>query len=393
MIIQSLRHVQLFLTPWTAAHQASLSFTISWSLLKLMSIELVMPPSYLVLCRPLLLLPSIFPNIRVFSNELVLYIRWPKYWRFSISPSNEYWGLIFFRIDWFDLFAVQGTLKSLLQYHSLKASNLWCSAFFMVQLSHPYMTTVKTIALIIWIFVSKVMSLLFNMLSRFVIAFLQRNKHLLISWSQSLSAVILEPKKIESLTVSIVSSSIYHEVLGPGVMIWVFWMLSFKPAFSLSSFTFFKKLFSSLLSAIRVVSSAYLRLLIFLLAILIPVCASSSLAFQMMYSACKLNKQGDNKQPWCTPFPIWDQCVVPCLALTVAPWPASRPRRRQVRWSGMPISVMVGNSPCALSVFLGGSALSWGICASSLPTAQQHLARCRQPLTGILHVWSMERHY
>ena len=184
---------------------------------------------------------------------------------------------------------------------SLKASNLWCSAFFMVQLSHPYMTTVKTIALIIWISVSKVMSLLFNMLSRFVIAFLQRKKHLLISWLQSLSAVILEPKKIESLTVSIVSTSIYHEVMGPGVMIWVFWMLSFKPAFSLSSFTFFKKLFSFLLSAIRVVSSAYLRLLIFLMAILIPACASSSPAFQMMYSACKLNKQGDSIQPWRAP--------------------------------------------------------------------------------------------
>ena len=153
-------------------------------------------------CHPLLLLPSIFPNIRVFSNELVLHIRWPKYWSFSISPSNEYWGLISFRIDWFDLFAVQGTLKSLLQYHSLKASNLWCSAFFMVQLSHPYMTTVKTIALIIWIFVSKVMSLLFNMLSRFVIAFLQRNKHLLILWMQSPSTVVLEPKKVKSVTVS-----------------------------------------------------------------------------------------------------------------------------------------------------------------------------------------------
>ena len=128
MIIQSLRHVQLFLTPWTAAHQSSLSFTISWSLLKLMSIELVMPPSYLVLCRPLLLLPSIFPNIRVFSNELVLYIRWPKYWRFSISPSNEYSGLIFFRMNWLDLLAVQGTLKSLLQHHSSKASIFWHSS-------------------------------------------------------------------------------------------------------------------------------------------------------------------------------------------------------------------------------------------------------------------------
>ena len=172
-----------------------------------------MPSSHLILWRPLLLLPPVPPSIRVFSNESTLCMRCPKYWSFSFSsiPSKEIPGLISFRMDWLDLLAVQGTLKSLLQHHSSKASNLWCSAFFMVQLSHPYMTTVKTIALIIWIFVSKVMSLLFNMLSRFVIAFLQRNKHLLISWLQSLSAVILEPKKIESLTVSIVSPSIYKK--------------------------------------------------------------------------------------------------------------------------------------------------------------------------------------
>ena len=152
-----------------------------------------MPSNHLILCRPLLL-PSIFPSIRVFSNESVLHIRWPKYWSysFSISPSNEYSGLISFRIDWFDL-AVQGTLKILLQHHSSKASTLQC--FFLVQLSHPYMTTGKTIALTIWIFVGKVMSLLFNMLSRLVITFLPRSKHLLISWLQSPSAVILEPKK------------------------------------------------------------------------------------------------------------------------------------------------------------------------------------------------------
>ena len=139
----------LFVTPWTTAHQASLSFTISWSLLKLMSIESVMPPNHLILCHPLLLLPSIFPNIRVFSSESALHIRWPKYWSFSfsISPSNEYSGLISFRMDWLDLFAIQGTLKSLLQHHSSKASILRCSAFFIVQLSHPYMTTGKTIAL------------------------------------------------------------------------------------------------------------------------------------------------------------------------------------------------------------------------------------------------------
>ena len=171
--------------------------------LKLMSIESVMPSNHLILCRPLLL-PSIFPSIRVFSNESALCIRWPKYWSFSfsISPSNEHPGLISFRMDWLDLLAVQGTLRSLLQHYSSKASVLWCSALFMVQLSHPYMTTGKTIALIRWTFVGKVMSLLFNMLSRLVITFLPRSKHLLISWLQSASAVILEPTKIKSDTVS-----------------------------------------------------------------------------------------------------------------------------------------------------------------------------------------------
>ena len=162
-----------------------------------MSIESVMPSSHLILCCPLLLLPSIFPNIRVFSNESALCIRWPKYWSFSlsISPSNEHPGVISFRMDWLDLLAVQGTLKSLLQHHSSKASVLQHSAFFTVQLSHPYMPTGKTIALTRGIFVGKVMSLLFNMLSRLVIAFLSRSKCLLISWLQSPSAVILEPKK------------------------------------------------------------------------------------------------------------------------------------------------------------------------------------------------------
>ena len=181
--VQLLSHVQLFVIPWTAACQASLSITNSWSLLKLMSIELVMPSNYFILCRPLLL-PSIFPRITVFSNESVLCIRWPKYWSisFSISPSKEYSGLISFRIDRFDHLAVQGTLKCLLQHHSSKASILQCSTFFMVQLSHPYMTTGKTIALTRQTFVGKVMSLLFNMLSRLVIGSLPRNKHLLISW-------------------------------------------------------------------------------------------------------------------------------------------------------------------------------------------------------------------
>ena len=170
-----------------------------------MSIESVMPSNHLMFCCPLLLLPSSFPSIRVFSNESALRIRWPEYWSFSlsISPSNEYSRLISFRMDWLDLLAVQGTLKSLLQHHSSKASILWCPAFFIVQLSHPYMTTGTTIPLTRWTFVSKVISLLFNMLSRLVITFLPRSKNLLIVWLQSTSAVILEPKKIKSLTVSI----------------------------------------------------------------------------------------------------------------------------------------------------------------------------------------------
>ena len=211
-------------------------------------VKSVMPSIHLVLCSPLLLLPSIFPSIWVFSNESVLCIRWPKFWSFSfrISSSNEYSGLIAFRFDWFDLLAVQGTLKSLLQNCSSKASILQHSAFFMVQISHLYMTTGKTISLSIQTFVGKVMSLLFNVLSRFVIAFLPRSKHLLISWQQSPSAVILEPKKIKSVTVSIVFPSICHEVMGPDAMILVFRMLSFKPAFSLSSFTCIKRLFKAL---------------------------------------------------------------------------------------------------------------------------------------------------
>ena len=183
-----------------------------------------MPSNHHILCRPLLLLPSIFPSIRIFSNESVLRIRWPKYWSFSfnISPSNVYSGLISFRMVWLDLLAVQGTLKSLLQHHSSKASILQCPAFFMVQLSQPYMTTRKTIALTRQTFVGKVMSLIFNMLSRLVITFLPTSKRLLISWLKSASAVILEPKNIKSLTVSIVSPSICHEVMGPDAMILVF---------------------------------------------------------------------------------------------------------------------------------------------------------------------------
>ena len=183
-----------------------------------------MPSNYLILCRPLLLLPSILPSIRVFSNESALCTRCPKYWSisFNISPSNEHPGLISFRMDWLDLLAVQGALKSLLQHHTSKASILQCSAFFTVQLSHPYMTTGKTIALTRRTLVGKVMSLLLNILSRLVITFLPRSKRLLISWLQSPSAVILEPKKIKSDTVFTVSPSICHEVMGPDAMIFVF---------------------------------------------------------------------------------------------------------------------------------------------------------------------------
>ena len=205
-------------TPGLPVHQQLLEFN------QLMSIESVMPSSCLILCCPLLLLPPIPPSIRVFSSESTLRMRWPKYWSFSfsISPSNEHPGLISFRMDRLNLLAVQGTLKSLLQHHSSKASILWCSAFFTVQLSHPYMTTGKTIALTRRTLVSEVMSLLLNMLSRLVINFLPRSKHLLISWLQSPSAVILEPQKTKSDTVSTVSPSISHEVIGPDAMIFVF---------------------------------------------------------------------------------------------------------------------------------------------------------------------------
>ena len=193
------------------------------SLSKLMSIESVMPSNHIIFCHPLFLPPSIFSSYTVFPNELALHIRWPKYWSFSFSMSlsNEYSGLISFSIDWFDLLAVQGTLKSLIQQHSSKASFLPCSAFFMVQLSHPYMTTGKTMALTITNFLGKVMSLVFNMLSRLVLAFLPRSKRLLISCLQSPSALILESKKIKSVTVSTFSLPFCHEVMGPDAMGWV----------------------------------------------------------------------------------------------------------------------------------------------------------------------------
>ena len=220
---------RLFAIPWTAANQASLSITNSWRAAKPIFNESVMPSHPL---SSLLLLHSIFPSIRVFWNESALRIRWTKYCSFSfnISPSNEHPGLIF-RMYWLDLLAVQGTLRSLLQHRSSKASILWHSPFFTVQLSHPYMTTGKTIALTSQTFVGKVMSLLLNMLSRLVITYLPKSKCLLISWLQSPSAVIWEPRKIKSATVSIVSPSICHEVMGPDAMTFVFWMLSFKPIF------------------------------------------------------------------------------------------------------------------------------------------------------------------
>ena len=202
-----------------------------------MSITLVISSNHLILLCPLLP-SSIFPSIRVFSYESILHIRWPNYWSFSfsISPSNEYSGLLSFRMDWLDLLAVQGTLKSLFQHHSSNASILWHSAFFIVQLSHPHATIGRSIALTRLAFVGKLMSLLFNMLSRLVIAFLPRTKCLLISWLQSPSAVILEPPKIKCLIVSIASPSICHEVMRPDTMILLFWMLRFKPALSLCHF-------------------------------------------------------------------------------------------------------------------------------------------------------------
>ena len=212
--VQLLSHVWVSATPWTAAHQASLSITNSRSLLKLMSIESVIPSDYLILCHPLLP-PSIFPSIRVFSNESVLCSRWPKYWSISISLSSEYSGWISFQIDWLDLLAVQGTLKSLLQHQSSEVSIFWCSAFFIGQLSHPYVTTGKTITLTRWTFVGKVMSLLFNMLSRLIITFLSRSKHLLISWLSTTWLILCDNLSVNldiifKVTSSFSLSLMYH---------------------------------------------------------------------------------------------------------------------------------------------------------------------------------------
>ena len=212
LLLLSSCHVQLFMTPWTTAHHALLSSIISQSLIKFMFIKLVMLSNCLVFCHPLLLLPSIFSIVRVFCIDSAHCIRWPKYCSFSFnsSPSNEYSGLISFQIDWFHLLAVQGTLKSLLQHHSSKISVLQHATFFMVQLLHLHMTTGKTIALTIWTFVGKVTSLLFNMLSKFVILSLPRINHLLISWLQSPYTVILKSKKIKSVIASTFPPSICH---------------------------------------------------------------------------------------------------------------------------------------------------------------------------------------
>ena len=230
--VQLLSPVQLFVTPWTAAHQASLSITSSWSLLKLMSIESVLPSSHLILCRPLLLQPSISPSIRVFSRESVLCIRWPKYWSFSfsISPSNGYSGLTSFRMDWLDLLAVPRDSQESSpapQFESI-ISLVFSLLYDPILISiHDYW---KNYCFDIWTFIGKVISLLFITLSRFVIAFLPRSKRLLISWLQSPFSVILEPKKIKSVIV-IFPPSIYYEVMGLDTRILVFWMLSFKPSF------------------------------------------------------------------------------------------------------------------------------------------------------------------
>ena len=284
-----------------------------------MSIESVIPSNHLIPCHPLFLLPSILSSIRVFSNESALRIRWPKCWSFSfsISLSNEYSGLISFRIDWFDLLESprdspeSSPTPKFIRINSLVLNFLYGPTLISI---HDYW---KIIALTRWTFVSRIMSLLSNMLSRFVIVFLPRSKHLLISWLQSPSTVILEPKEIKSVIISTAYPSIHREVMGPDAMILFFSTLSFKPAFSLFSLTLIKRLFSSsLLSAMRVMLSAYLRLLIILPAILIPACASSKLALH------KLKKQDENIHPWCTPFPILNKFIVPCLVLTVASWPA-----------------------------------------------------------------------
>ena len=303
--VQLLSHVWLFAIPWTVAHQASLSFNNSQSLLKHIPTDSLTPSNHLIRCCPFLLLTSIFPSIGVYSDESVLHIRWPKCWSFSfsISPSNEYSGLISFRIDWFDLLAVQG-LSSLLQHHSSKAY------FFSAQLYDPTLISTDDYwknhsfdcTDLCW---QRNVSVF--QCAVYVGHSFSSKERLVISWLKSPSAVILETKKIKSFTVSIVSPSICHEWWDQMPWSQFSECSVLSQLFSLSSFTFIKRLFSSSLSAIRVVSSPYLRLLIFLPAILIPACASSSPAFRMMYSVYKLNKLADNIQPWRTAFSILNQ--------------------------------------------------------------------------------------
>ena len=262
--VQSLSCVRLFATPWIAARQASLSITNYRNLLKLMPIESVMPSSHLILCRSLLLLPLVPPRIRVFSNESTLRMRWPKYWSFSfsISSSNEHPGLISCTMGWLDLLAVQGTLKSLLHYHNSKASILQLLAFFMVQLSHPYMTIGKTIALTIWTFVSKMMSLIFNMLSQFVLAFLPRSKQSF----NFLDAVTIHSDFSAQENKNLLLFPLFPLLFAlkwwdQDAMIFVFWMWSFKPDFLLFSFTLIKRFFSSSsFSTIRIIAELPVQL-------------------------------------------------------------------------------------------------------------------------------------
>ena len=293
-----------------------------------MSIESVMPSNRLILL-PLLFLPSVFLSIRVFSKGSALHIRWPKYWSFSfsISPFNEYSGFISFRIDWYDLLAVQGTLKSLLQHHSWKTSILQPSSRPNSHI-HTWLQG-KTIALFRWTFISKVMSLLFDMFSMFVIDFSKEVASFDFTTGVTIHSDFGARKKkfchcFHFFTVCLPWSK------GTGCYDLSFLNVSFRPAFSFSSFTFIKRFFSSSsLSAIRVVSSANLRLLIFHQALLIlAACDSSSLTFCLIFSAYNLNKQGENIQPWSIPFPIWIQSVVPGLVLTVASWPTYRFLRR-----------------------------------------------------------------
>ena len=312
VVVQSLNHVRLFATLWTAACQSPLSSTISWCLLRFMSIESIILSNHRILCHSLLLLLTIFPQHQVFSNKLALSIEWPKYcnFSFSISPSNEYSG--WFPLELTGLISLKSKgLSRVFSSITIQKHQFFDSAFFMVKLSDPNMATGRTIAWTIWSFVGKVMSLLFNMLSRLVIAIFPSRKclHFMAAVTICKDFRAQENKICHCLHFS---PSIWHEVMGLDAMILVFWKLSFRPAFLLSSFTLIKRLFSS---TIKVVSSTYLGLLIFLWAILIPAYDSSNLAFCMIYSAYKLNKQGDNIQPWLTPSPILNQSVISCLVL------------------------------------------------------------------------------